>query len=113
MIEKTILDYLNANLVPTVVMERPNTPPEKFYILERTGGSINNQTIANGTFVIQSYAPSLYEAASMNEDAMNVVRNMVALNDVNYVEIEGFYNFTDTATKDYRYQMVLRVGYYF
>lgn len=47
-------------------METPETMPETYVLIEKTGSGMNNH-IKSATFAIQSYASSLYEAASLNE----------------------------------------------
>lgn len=112
MIEKILLDHLNEKLTPPVYMERPVDPPEKFVLLERTGGSTSNHITGEGTFAIQSYAPSLYQAAELNEAVLKVVPEFPTHKEINFARVDGYYNFTDSTTKDYRYQAVVHVGYY-
>ena len=111
MIEKTILDYLNQQMTVPVYMERPASPPSKYILLEKTGSSKQNH-IYGATLAVQSYAPSLYEAAVLNEDAKAKLENAVTLEGVCRVSLNSDYNFTDAATKQYRYQAVFDITHY-
>ena len=114
MIEKVIYDYLNSveGLPAAAYTEIPKTMPEKFYLIEKTGDSRTDQ-INKATITIQSWGTSLYEASSMNEELKGVMLNgLIRLGDVSGVKLNSDYNFTDTATKRYRYQAVFVVTYY-
>ena len=110
MIEKTIIDYLNDNLVVPAYMEMPEDKPERFVLLEKTGSSVEN-LIYSATFAIQSYAESLYEAAVLNEEVKKAMDNIIALDSVLSSKLNSDYNFTDTETKEYRYQAVYDLFY--
>ena len=66
MIEKTILDHLSASLEVACGMEVPANAPASFVVLEKTGTSRKNR-IGTAILAVQSYAPTLYEAACLNE----------------------------------------------
>lgn len=108
MIEKIILNYLTASLDVPCVMEVPAEVPERFVRIERTGGTETN-TIESATLAIQSYAGSLYEAAELNEAVKAVLRTANRLEPVASCRLNSDYNFTDTASKRYRYQAVYDV----
>lgn len=110
MIEKIVLDYLNKTLSVPAYMEKPANPPEKYVLLEKTGSSSEN-LIESATIAIQSYAGSLFAAASLNEEVKVAMNNIVALNEVMGAELNSDYNFTDTTKKQYRYQAVYELVY--
>lgn len=110
MIEKILLDYLNNTLSVSAYMEKPANPPEKYVLLERTGGSSENY-IKSATFALQSYADSLFDAATLNEEVKAAMDNIVVLNEVMSSELNSDYNFTDTTKKQYRYQAVYDLFY--
>ena len=64
MIEVTLLNFLNAKLSLPVFTQVPKTLPEKFYVIEKTGGGMTEH-ITTSMFAIQSYAKSMYEAAAI------------------------------------------------
>ena len=112
MIEKTVLDYLLVALYPVACyMEMPEEPSGTFVIIEKTGSSVSNR-IAKANFAIQSYAPSLAEAATLNESVKAAMEAMAERNDISRVELNSDYNYTDTELKAYRYQAVFVITYY-
>lgn len=111
MIEKTILDHLSAVLDAPCGMEVPPDPPPHFVVLEKTGETREN-CIRDAILAVQSYAPTLLEAATLSEAVVAAMLNAVQLPSVAAVELNGNYNFTDAATKQYRYQAVFDVTHY-
>lgn len=111
MIEKIILDYLNSALDVPCYMEKPESAPEEFVLIERTSGSSENY-IQSATFAVQSYSTSLYGAAVLNEKAVNAMERLVNLNAISKSKKETDYNFTDTSKKGYRYQAVFDITYF-
>lgn len=111
MIEKTILDHLSAVLDAPCGTEVPPDPPPRFVVLEKTGET-RKDCIRDAILAVQSYAPTLLEAATLSEAVVAAMLNAVQLPSVAAVELNGNYNFTDTATKQYRYQAVFDVTHY-
>lgn len=112
MIEAVILNYLSTQLNPVpVYMEIPATHPDKFVVIERTGGSISNH-LHESTFAVQSYGPSLYEAASLDEQVVEELLAAVSLDEISSSRLNSHYNYTDTSTKRYRYQAVFDISHY-
>lgn len=113
MIEKTIYNYLAAEMQPTkVYMEIPSNPPKSFVLIERTGGRKTNH-ILNATFAVQSYADSLLNACSLNEDVKTAMEKAVDdLDDIVSITVNSDYNYTDTTTKKYRYQAIFDIVHY-
>lgn len=111
MIEKIILDYLSDRLSVPVRMEVPANPPKRFVVLEKTGSSRENH-IQSAMFTAQSYAETLLEAAKLNEAVKAVMDDLAELDQICRSELNSDYNFTDTASKRYRYQAVYDVTYY-
>lgn len=110
-IEQVLYEYLNAALPDPTFMEEPEERREHFYLLEKVG-SYREDYICNSTFILQSYAPSLFEAANMNRAGIDAMFDAVALDLVTAVELNTDYNNTDTAEKRYRYQAVIHVTHY-
>lgn len=111
MIEVVIVNYLNKYLSVPSSLERPDKSIKKFILIEKAGGSKSNH-ISSATFVFQSYALSLYEAAVLNEELKQVVENMIELDEISSIKLNSDYNFTDTQTKEYRYQAVFDIKHY-
>lgn len=113
MIETTLIQYLGT-VMPTVpcYMERPEKDPQGMYILlEKTGSSLSNH-LPSATIAAQSYAPTLYEAAQLNDAVKAVLLDAATLPNVSGVRLQSDYNYTDTATKRPRYQAVFDFYYF-
>lgn len=110
-IEKITYDYLYAELTgTTVVMEKPEPAPQKYVLIEKIASSVRD-TIRRATIAIQSYAPSLYEAASLNDLVIDTMNAIVETTDIYRCECNSDYNFTDTSKREYRYQAVFFITY--
>lgn len=113
MIEKDVLDFLNTRLDVDVWMEIPKSTdmPDEFVVLEKTGSGEYNH-ISSATFAIQSYAKSMYDAASLNETVKAAMEHATDVAQISRVTLNSDYNFTDTVTKNYRYQAVYDIVYH-
>lgn len=112
MIEKVLLDYLSEQLSVPVYMERPLDLPDQFVILERTSTSELNK-IRSCMMACQSYdRNSLAGAAALNEEVVTAMDQAILLPSISRCKLNNAYNFTDTATKEYRYQAVYDITYY-
>lgn len=111
MIEKTVLDYLASALSVSCFMEMPEELPASFVVIEKVGSSVSNR-IHKATFAIQSYAQSLYAAASLNEQVKEAMDMIIELDSISKCELNSDYNYTDTALKAYRYQAVFVITHY-
>lgn len=110
MIETIIYEYLTSVTDAPVCFEILDEN-EKFILIEKTGSSRENQ-LDSATLAIQSYAPTLYEAAELNEQVKELMLGAIALPEISSVSLNSDYNFTDTTTKRYRYQAAFEVYYY-
>lgn len=114
MIEKVVLDYLETELKTVdVFMEVPaKDEPAEYVLLEKTGGSETNH-IRSAMIAVQAIAESLYEAAQLIETVKTVMDDIVELPEIGSCTINGGpYNFTDTSTKRYRYQIIYDLVHY-
>lgn len=110
MIETVILDYLNGILSVPAYMETPESKPEKYVIIEKTGSSAVD-FIETATFAIKSHANTLQETAELNEAVKSAMNNIIVLNQISKCKLNSDYNFTDISKKGYRYQAVYDVFY--
>ena len=112
MIEKIILDYLTTALSPVpVYMETPEAVPIKYVLLEKTAGG-EADTIETATLAIQSIDTTLFKAAQLNTAVKSAMRLApAACPEVFRAKLNSDYNFTDTKTKQYRYQAVYNLSY--
>ena len=109
-IEKKIYDYLKSNLSVHVGMERPQDPPESYVIIERVGGYESN-FVSQATIAIKSIAPTLFRAASRDHDVVTAMRDFATVDNVSSCTLNADTNFTDTTTKEYRYQSTFIITY--
>lgn len=111
MIELIILNHLKSKLSEMVVMEKEETMPNAFVLMEKTSGGESNH-VSSATFAFQSYSKkSMYEAASLNEKLKIAVKSLIELDAIASVKLNTDYNFTDTSTKEYRYQAIFDFKY--
>lgn len=111
MIEEIILRHLAGALDVPAVLEIPENPPQTFVFVEKTGGG-EQEHICTATFAVQSYAPSLFQAAELNEKVKAAMRGLIALDRVTRVQLDSDYPFNDTARKRKRYQAVFVITHY-
>ena len=110
-IEQIILNRIRAVLPDPVYMEVPPDPPGRFYVLEKTGSGETDQ-ICRSSFALQSCAPSLLEAALMNSAGKIAMADTIVLDEVTDSQLNSDYNFTNPASKRYRYQAVFDIYHY-
>lgn len=111
MIEATVISYLASALSVPVSAELPATLPASFAVVEKTGGGEANH-IRDATIAVQSYAPTLFEAAQLNETVLTAMKGITALPSISKCTLNTSYNFTDPSTKQYRYQAVFDITHY-
>lgn len=113
MIETVILAHLKTALeTDNVFMEVPRENlPEKFVVVEKTGGDRVNH-IDSSEFAVQSYAATLYDAAVLNDQVKAAMDSLVEEDEVARSAYQTDYNFTDTETKRYRYQAIYDITHY-
>lgn len=111
MIEIVLREYLEAGLKIPVRLEKPEEPPEKYVIIEKTGGG-NENFINTAVFAIKSIAPSMHEAMELNEEVKQLMADVDTLDYICSAKLNSDYNFTDTSTKGYRYQAVFDIKHY-
>ena len=118
MIEVTVLEYLKSVLSTPVEAIKPTDQGiTEFVLVEKTGSSREN-FINRATFAIQSYSDTLYGAMSLNEAVKEAMLGDGATTfgiayscDVAKCSLNSDYNYTDTTTKQYRYQAVFDLVY--
>lgn len=112
MIETVILNYLSQHLPYPVRMEHEPGLPEMYYIIEKTGGSETNH-VHHSVIAIQSYAPTMAQAAQMNADMIaEMTDSLITEPDISDVSLNSNYNFTDTTKDQHRYQAVFDITHY-
>lgn len=112
MIETTIKGHLASRLDVPVFMEVPDNPPESYVVVIRSGGGGREDFLHNPMILCRSYASSLAEAAKLNDRVVAAMDTLTECDEVSGCYLTGSYNFTDKATKQYRYQSVYNVYHY-
>ena len=110
MIEKIVFDYLSQMLGVPVRTEKLGNVPEEYVLIEKTGSSVENH-INSSTIAIQSYSDTLYNAALLNDQVKQAMDHMAESTNIYKSSLNSDYNFTDTNTKQYRYQAVYDIYY--
>lgn len=110
-IEKLILDYLIESIGSDVYIETPDPMPSEYIVLEKTGSSevdrMNSAVIA-----IQSISDkSLFRAAEINEAVKKAMQHITDSTAITSCELNTDYNYTNTSTKQYRYQAIFNLFY--
>lgn len=113
MIEATIINYLQGKTAAgnNVFAEVPKNPPATFIVIEKTG-SVTDNHIETATIAVKSHAGSLLAAASLNEQVKAIMDQSPELDDIGSCNLNSDYNFTDSISKQYRYQAVFQVTHY-
>lgn len=111
MIELILLDYLKSALSVPVCMEKPTNETE-FVLIEKTGSGRTNH-VNSATFAIQSWSTSLYKACALNEAVKEALLGdgvnhygIAETAEISKCELNSDYEYSDTSSKDYRYQAV-------
>ncbi len=113
MIEEIILRALQGGTDVPAYTEMPEDKEMPFCIIERTGGGQRGHEQRTATVAVQSYGETLLEAAELNEQVLDVMRELqYTENSIISCELNSNYNFTDTRTKRYRYQAVFDLVYF-
>ena len=112
MIAKDLLYFLNndTTLDTPAYMEVP-TALTDFILLDQTGTSQENH-ITTTTIAVQSYGATLWDAMTLNDSVKDAMKRFARLDNVTRVELETDYNFTNTETKQYRWQAVFNITHY-
>lgn len=112
LIEATVISHLATELNTTnVYAERPEDPPAAYWLIEKTSSGETNY-IQRATVAVQSISRgSLLEAAQMSKAVEKAMRKLIEQTDVSRCKLNSAYNYTDTETREYRYQAVFDITY--
>ena len=119
MIEELIFSYLSDYAsVPWFSMRPPaegdhtETATAKYGLFEKTN-STKTDHVVTSTFAFQSYAPTLLEAAQISAELRELIEALPGeTTEVSKAQLQGEYNFTNTATKQPRYQAVFSLVHF-
>lgn len=112
LIEATVISHLATELKTTdVYAERPVNPPDEYIIVEKTSSGETNH-IQRATVAVQSISKtSLLNAAQTSKAVEKAMKKIIEVTDVSRCKLNSAYNFTDTGTREYRYQAVFDLYY--
>lgn len=111
MIEKILMEYLQSNIDIPVFLEKPSMFRGDYILIEKTGSGKGDQ-IDSAMVAVQSYSGSMTGAAELNDMVKEVVLGCIELDEIGSCHLNSDYNYTDTSTKEYRYQAVFNITYY-
>lgn len=113
MIETTVVKWLADELGVPVYAEMPEKPPPEFIIVEKTG-SAGDRYVPQAVAAVQSYAPSLAEAAKLNSRAKAAMLgdDFLSLDEIVGCGCSSDCFFPDARIKKYRYQAIFTIRYY-
>lgn len=116
LIEKVVKDFLDGKVDCPVLLEDTEGRAIKRVLIEKTSG--RGEFTYESTLAIQSYGRTLYEASVLNQTVISLLLKeddgfgLLSERDVLSVELNSNYNYTDTSTKEYRYQAVFDIRHY-
>ena len=112
MIEKTIRDFLASKGYEAYVQIAPTQAHgNRYVVIQRTGTSLSN-LVSGARIVVQSYAPTLYEAGTMSDELICLMcYRLTETKNISACRLENAYPQIDLRTKENRYQTVFYVTY--
>lgn len=109
--EKTLYDFLTDILDVPVYLDNPSHD-DSYVTIELTGRTKENR-VETGIFAIQTHATRRLVASQLADTVDAAMEDLLELDDISRVEKNsGFYNFTDTTTKEYRYQAIFEITFF-
>lgn len=113
MIEETLINFLNFHMSAPAFTDKPKENiPDEYYVFEKTGGSFENH-INVSNIALQAYAKSRLRASELIDDVnAAMLYEFIKLDQISDVEMNSTGSFTDTTTKEYRYQSVFVITHY-
>lgn len=112
MIEQAIIEFLQDALGVPCSASTPANPPEEYIVVEQTGSGQDDH-LDKATVAVRSCAPTRYRAALLDKRVRAaMLLDLVALPWAVRVSLNSSYPFTDTASKQERYQAVFDINFY-
>lgn len=112
MIEVKIIKYLISKKIADghVYAEVPAEKPDKYVVIQKTASGLEDG-LNSAMVAVQSISKdSLLDAMTLNESVKQEMLSMAEENDDIYsCKLNSDYNYTDTETKEYRYQAVFNL----
>lgn len=110
---KKLIEYLTTYFSQEGLFVGMEAPSELsgYVLIDQTASSTTNR-ITTTTVAVQSYGKSLVDALDLNESVKAAMFSFAGENEIASVRLETDYNFTNTATKQYRWQAVYQITHY-
>lgn len=110
-IVQLLIGYLSEQLEGVFVGVEAPKQITNYVLIDQTGSNTRNH-ITTTTIAVQSYGASLNNAILLNGEVKSLMAGFVAESEVASVRLETDYNFTNTETKQYRWQAVYQITHY-
>lgn len=114
MIEQFVMRFLanyGLSVGNDVYLETPKDPPDKYIVLEKTGGGETDK-VQRATIAIQSRCKSsLFGAAMLDQEVKDAMSELWMEPEIFSCKLNSDYNFTNSEAKEYRYQAVFNITY--
>ena len=116
MIETIVRSYLISRNITgvgrNVKFHVPDDPPSEYILIQKTGSGRTNR-IDRAMVAVQSISRTNYETAATINEAVREAMFEMADNcpEIYRCELNSDGDFTDTETKEYRYQAVYNIYY--
>ena len=91
--------------------EVPKDKPSEYILVEKTGGALENQIWKSIIAIKSISAKSKYRASFINDE---VIKFLLTYQDADIAScaLNTSYEYTNTSTKEYRYQAVFQITHY-
>lgn len=110
-IEQKVREHLLGRIegIEEIRMEVPENPPEKYILIQKTGNRPGSG-VENPVVAVQSICrTSKYDAAVLNESVKAAMKDFAeGKRNVFGCSLNTDYDFTNSRTKEYRYQAVFQ-----
>ena len=110
-IEAIVRNYLKELVNVPVYIEVPAEPPKSYVSIDRTGGG-ETEHIRDARIVLSSYGASRLEAATLHEEVLAAMSDIIALDCIGGYELNTEQYNPDLETKRNRYQLYCNIVYY-
>lgn len=111
MIEKIVLDHLDAALSVPVYAESQKPDRGAYCVVEKTGSG-ELDMLYDSLVAVKSYGATRYEAAGLNEQVKTAMKTLIERDEVTDCVLNTDFPDEDPATGRYRYQAVFNINHY-
>jgi hypothetical protein len=111
-VEKLVIGWLedHANITWPVHGDMPETRPEKFLLVDRTGGAREAMVLDTAEILIEVYHKSSREMASDEANKIaDLIPELKALESITRAKVNSVIKLDDTIGKFWRYQIYVDV----